>query len=174
MQIRVASAQSPSIHRAQRTARSLGWFSMALGLAQILMPRIMARLCGLQVHPSVMRSLGVREIVCGVGLLTMQDARPWLWIRVAGDALDMGTLLTQAAPRGAATGRPQRALLNVATIAALDLRTAIDYAPPGAGRSVDYSTRSGFPAPPDAMRGAARKPDAAARSLPMSLAPDIE
>jgi len=156
MQIRVDPAQLPSAYRAQRTARGLGWFSLALGLAEIIMPRTMARLCGVHASPSLMRCYGVREIICGVGLLSNRNARPWLWARLGGDVLDMGTLLTQADAHGAASGRPQGALLNVATITALDLRTAIDYEPMGQGRTVDYSTRSGFPSNPDSMRGVAR------------------
>ncbi|WP_189609712.1 hypothetical protein [Pigmentiphaga litoralis] len=156
MQIRVEPAQLPSAYRAHRTARGLGWFSLALGLAEIIMPRTMARLCGVHVNPSLMRCYGVREVLCGVGLLTSRNARPWLWARLGGDVLDVGTLLTQADAHGAAAGRPQSALLNVATITALDLRTAIDYEPMGKGRTVDYSTRSGFPSDPDSMRGGAR------------------
>ncbi|WP_420225485.1 hypothetical protein [Pigmentiphaga litoralis] len=107
MQIQVDPAQLPSAYRAQRTARGLGWFSLALGLAEIIMPRTMARLCGVHASPSLMRCYGLREILCGVGLLSTRNARPWLWARLGGDVLDMGTLLTQADAHGAAKGRPK-------------------------------------------------------------------
>jgi uncharacterized membrane protein len=76
-------------------ARGLGWFSLALGTAQIAAPRGVAKLLRLRgdhEQAAVMRAVGVREIATGVGILA--EARParWLWARVAGDAMDLALL----------------------------------------------------------------------------------
>ena len=73
-------------------ARGLGWFSVALGVAELLAPRTLDRAIGAGVHPSITRLCGLRELVAGVGLLTQPDPRPWLWSRVAGDAIDLALL----------------------------------------------------------------------------------
>lgn len=137
-------------------ARALGWFGIGLGLAQLLMPRRLARFGGAPDVPLLIRALGLREIGVGVGLLTSVDPQPWLWARVAGDALDLATHAT-----GLVTaGRPARTLASLTvlgSIAYLDVLAARGAAPkPGAvGPSpYDYSKRSGFPKPAAEMRGA--------------------
>ena len=72
-------------------ARALGWFSVALGLAELALPRRLARVAGVPNVPTLTRAYGVREIGTGIGLLTAKDPTPWLWGRVAGDALDVAT-----------------------------------------------------------------------------------
>jgi hypothetical protein len=134
--------------RASRTAaQGLGWFSIGLGLAEVLMPRLMARALGMRDGVGVVRAYGVREIATGIGILTAKDPTPWIWGRVAGDALDLASLggalakseqkLCVAGAIGAVTGI---ALADVATAKVLGEirqkdRTAYR----------DYSERSGFP-----------------------------
>lgn len=73
-------------------ARFLGYFSIGLGLAEILAPDALARVSG--VHPKgLLQAYGVREIACGVGILASSRPTGWLWARVAGDALDIATAL---------------------------------------------------------------------------------
>ena len=140
-------------------ARALGWFSIGLGLAELLMPRKVARAAGSPNLPWVMRAYGLREIGTGVGLLTSRDPAPWLWGRVAGDALDIGTIAL-----GLVTARrPMRTLTSLAMtcgIAYIDMKVAEGAAPRQARLSSgnhDYSMRSGFPKPVAEMRGAAKK-----------------
>ena len=156
MQIQVDPAQLPSAYRAQRTARGLGWFSLALGAAELLMPRQVARACGMRVDPALVRWYGVREIASGIGILTSRDPRPWLWARTAGDVLDMGTLVTATRPQaeGARTGV---ALMNVAAVTAADVWCATQYRPEARLPQRDYSARSGLPDAPERLRGVARK-----------------
>ena len=79
--------------RASRTAaQSLGWFSIGLGIAEILAPRMVARALGVQGGADVVRAYGLREIATGIGILTAKDPTPWVWGRVAGDALDLASL----------------------------------------------------------------------------------
>jgi hypothetical protein len=141
-------------------ARALGWFSIGLGLAELAMPRTLARAAGMPNLPTLTRTYGLREIGTGIGILTAKDPSPWLWGRVAGDALDIATVGT-----GLVTaGRPLRTLGSVAMllgIAYIDMKVA-QAAPPQARRNKralhDYSARSGFPRPAAEMRGIALKP----------------
>jgi len=143
-------------------ARALGWFSIGLGLAELAMPRALARAAGMPNVPTLTRVFGLREIGTGSGILTSKDPSPWLWGRVAGDVLDVATV-----GAGLVTARrPLRTLTSVAMllgIAWLDMKVA-EGAPPAAKREKrsqrDYSARSGFPRPAHEMRGVARRPSA--------------
>jgi hypothetical protein len=141
-------------------ARALGWFSIALGLAELAMPRRMAHLAGAPNLPLFTRACGLREIGTGIGILTARDPAPWIWGRVAGDALDVATV-----GAGLVTaGRPMRTLGSLALLLGvtyIDMRVA-QAAPLSTMRARqslrDYSGRSGFPRSPDAMRGIAQRP----------------
>ncbi len=73
-------------------ARFLGYFSIGLGLAEALAPRTVSRLTGVE-QKGILQAYGVREIACGVGILSSSRPTGWLWSRVAGDALDLATLV---------------------------------------------------------------------------------
>ena len=141
-------------------ARALGWFSIGLGLAELAMPRRLARVAGAPNAPRLTRAYGLREIGTGIAILTSKDPSPWLWGRVAGDALDVATvsagLITQR--------RPMRTLTSLAMllgVAWVDLKVA-GKAPPRRKlekrSSRDYRRRSGFPLSAAEMRGIALKP----------------
>ena len=140
-------------------ARGMGWFSIGLGLAELLGGHRMARWMGMEKNTELLRAYGVREIVTGIGLLGQSDARPWIWGRIAGDMLDLATLapaLTEDHPR---RDNVRLALMAVAGATAVDLvcirmLDREDIAEMTVPR--DYSNRSGLPGTPDAMRGAAR------------------
>lgn len=80
--------------------QALGWFSIGLGLAELLAPRALGRAIGVGDHPGVMRMLGVRGIVSGLGMLSERSPGTWAWSRVAGDAMDLALL-------GAASRSPE-------------------------------------------------------------------
>lgn len=139
---------------ADNAACALAWFSIGLGMAQLLAPRLVARAAGLDRRTSLLRLYGVREIVTGVGILLAWDRKPWVWARVAGDAVDLATLSRGSRPNAKA------AMAAVAGVTALDVGAAAalhvaDRAP--ARPMFDYSDRSGFPRPATQMRGIARK-----------------
>jgi len=78
-----------------RRGLGLGVFSVGLGLAELLAPAGVAALIGVPNQPRtrrVLRALGVRELLAGVGLLTRPQSAGWLWSRVAGDAMDLALL----------------------------------------------------------------------------------
>jgi uncharacterized membrane protein len=107
-----------------RLAQGLGWFSVGLGLLELLAPARIARLAGVPRSTGVIRLLGLRELANGIGILAQRRPTQTLWARVAGDVMDLGLL-------GSAVGSPQAqppriaaAAAAVAGIAALDLYCA--------------------------------------------------
>src|ERR1700712_817450 len=83
-----------STQSATKLARALGWFSIGLGIAELIAPRAICRACGMADQPMLVRAYGVRELVCGIGLLVAKNPRPFVWARVAGDALDISTVVS--------------------------------------------------------------------------------
>jgi hypothetical protein len=136
-------------------ARALGWFSIALGVAELVAPRAVARACGMSGRETgVVRAYGAREVAAGVGLLKTQDPAPWLWARVAGDVLDIATVGYQGRREARKMGFALAALAGVAVLDVMAARRAQQARAPGPTR--DYSDRSGFPKPAAQMRGVAR------------------
>jgi uncharacterized membrane protein len=112
--------------REERLAKGLGWFSIGLGLAHLLAPRAMARATGMpDDRAGLMRAVGVRELASGVGILSRREPTPWLWTRVAGDAMDLALLSAAAGKPGAQKNRVAAAGMAVAGVTALDVLTTI-------------------------------------------------
>jgi hypothetical protein len=141
---------------AMALARGLGWFSIGLGLTEMLTPKMLTEQLGMEGKESLLRFYGAREMAAGLGILMSDNPRPWIWGRVAGDALDLATLATGLDKQNPRKGNVAIALAAVAGVTALDCITA--EALTGTSRAVpDYSDRRGLPRPPEEMRGAARK-----------------
>ncbi|HEX4948410.1 MAG TPA: SRPBCC family protein, partial [Blastocatellia bacterium] len=103
-------------------ARGLGWFSLGLGVAEMVAPRGLARLIGLRGdHSNLFRMLGAREIASGIGLLTQRQPTAGAWSRVAGDAMDLALLGTAFTSPKANRGRLAAATAAVAGVTALDV-----------------------------------------------------
>jgi hypothetical protein len=82
---------------ADRLGRALGWFSIGLGVTELLAPRLITRALGMQGSEGLVRAYGAREI--GSGLLSLSlEKGAGLWSRVAGDGLDIATLLNAYRP----------------------------------------------------------------------------
>ncbi|MGE0223065.1 MAG: cyclase dehydrase [Acetobacteraceae bacterium] len=141
-------------------SRGLGWFSIGLGLAELLAPRMISRSLGIRGRENTIAAFGMREIATGVSILTAQRRGPLLWGRVGGDALDIASLAGALHRRNPHKGTVFLALATVAGVTALDLFCARsldaeeNQVTPGNTR--DYSDRSGFKRSPEQMRGAAR------------------
>jgi hypothetical protein len=143
---------------AHAVARGLGWFSIGLGLAECAMPQTMARAVGLEGKENLIRAFGVREILSGVGILMSRDPEPWIWGRVAGDALDLGALSAGMRRDNPHLAGNLVATLAVAQVTALDYACATalaDYRNAASAPRIDCRGRSGFNRPAEAMRGAA-------------------
>jgi hypothetical protein len=146
-------------------AQGLGWFSIGLGVTELVAPGYLARFHGMQERTELIRAYGAREIMTGIGILSQQDPTPWIWGRVAGDAVDLATL----APGLRADNPSQRnVIVAVAAVAGVTMLDAVcaqrlsrlrrtRAATRRRLRARDYSNRRGMPRPPEAMRGAARE-----------------
>lgn len=107
-------------HSAEALAEGLGWFSIALGTAELLAPRALGRALGMEDQATLIRAYGVRELATGIGILSQDDPTPWMWARVAGDALDLATLSAGLHHRNPARGAVGFAIANVAAVTAID------------------------------------------------------
>ena len=141
--------------------QGLGWFSIGLGLAELLAPHAVARSIGLRGHEKLIAGYGAREIAAGIGILASRDPTPWIWGRVAGDTLDLATLAGGlAAGRGRERSNAGLAIAAVAGVTLLDLLCdrALSARKISDRKQLarDYGDRRGMPKPAEAMRGAAR------------------
>jgi uncharacterized membrane protein len=103
-------------------ARGLGWFSLGLGLAEVLVPRELGRLIGVRGDQTkLFRMLGAREIASGIGILLQRQPAASMWTRVGGDALDLALLGTAMSDPKADRRRLCAATTAVAAVTALDL-----------------------------------------------------
>jgi hypothetical protein len=105
-------------------ARGLGWFSIGLGLAEILAPRKVASLTGVQ-SEALLQAYGVREVATGVGILSSRQPASWMWGRVIGDILDLATLLAATQNGHQEKRRALAATAAVAGVTALDVTSAV-------------------------------------------------
>ena len=89
---KIISTGPSSLTAADRLARGLGWFSIALGTLELLAPHRVTNALGMQGREGLVRAYGVRELLAGVMTLLVEK-KAGLWSRVVGDGLDMATLL---------------------------------------------------------------------------------
>lgn len=105
-------------------SRGLGWFSLALGITELAVPRAFARVIGIDpggATPWIVRAMGAREILTGLGVLMQPRRAAPLWARVGGDAIDLALLGAAAAVKRTSTPRLAGAIAAVAGVTALDV-----------------------------------------------------
>jgi hypothetical protein len=145
-----------------RLGRALGWFSIGLGLAELLAPRRFTSAFGMEGRERLVRAYGIREV--GAGMLSLSvDRQAGLWSRVAGDALDLATLMTALRDDNRKRDNVGLAIAAVAGVTLLDLVAAAGTTARhrrGATKPRDYSDRSGFPQGIEKVRGVARGSEA--------------
>ncbi len=109
---------------AEGLARALGWFSIGLGVAEVVAPRRLSRVIGCPPsRPALVRGLGLREIASGLGILAARRRpTPWVWTRVAGDAIDLALLGVAFGSSRTEKRRVALAAAAVAGVTALDVR----------------------------------------------------
>jgi hypothetical protein len=142
-----------------RLARALGWFSIGLGITELVAPGRIARTLGLEGKEGLIRAYGARELASAVPTLSV-DKQVGLASRIAGDALDLGTLALALRP-----DNPKRDNAAIATAMVIGVTLLDIFAYSGTkavhsrerGSQRDYSDRSGLPRGPQASRGAARR-----------------
>ena len=107
---------------AKRLAKGLGWFSVGLGLAELLAPRTIANITGVsKERTGLIRLYGLREIASGVTIFAQEKPAEGVWSRVAGDALDLASLGMAFTAPNAKKGRLAFATANVLAVTALDV-----------------------------------------------------
>lgn len=142
-----------------RLARALGWLSIGLGVAELVAPGRIARTLGLEGKEGLIRAYGARELASAVPTLSI-DKQVGLASRIAGDALDLGTLATALR-----RDNPKRDNAVIATALVVGITLLDLFAYTGVktahrrqrGTARDYSDRSGLPRGPQASRGLARR-----------------
>ena len=109
----------------KRLARGLGWFSLGLGLTELLAPKLIANISGVpNARTGLIRLYGLREIASGVMIFSQKEPATGVWSRVAGDALDLASLGMAFTSPGANRGRVAFATANVLAVTTLDLIAA--------------------------------------------------
>src|SRR3954451_4626461 len=137
---RVLRSGPSSLDTADRLARGLGWFSIGLGLTEMLAPGQIARALGMDGKEAMVRAFGAREIASGI-LSLSPEKRLGLWSRVVGDGLDIATLLSASRPDNPKRPNVGLALAMVAGVTLLDVIGA-QAASARRGRSRNGSVRS--------------------------------
>jgi uncharacterized membrane protein len=103
-------------HKAKemQLACGLGWFSIGLGLAEVLAPGTVARMAGIPRQRRLLRWFGFREIASGLAIFSQRRPVQALWARVAGDVLDLAVL---AAAYGSPKADPRKVTASIAAVA---------------------------------------------------------
>ena len=109
----------------KRLAKGLGWFSLGLGMTELLAPRFIARISGVsEQRTGMIRLFGLREIASGIGIFVQKNPAEAVWSRVAGDVLDLTSLGIACTAPDAKRGRITFATANVLAVTALDVIAA--------------------------------------------------
>lgn len=140
-------------------ARSLGWFSIALGLLEVFAAPRITRALGMEGQENLVRAYGARELGAGVLSLSI-DKGAGLWSRVAGDGVDLATLGVGLRRSNPKRGTVAAVLGVVAGITIIDIVAAQRVTRIHSRRHEmprDYSDRGGYPRGIESVRGIARK-----------------
>ena len=154
---KVLQSGPSSLGSADRMARALGWFSLALGAVELFAPHRVTRTLGMRGQEGLVRAYGVREIGAGIMALSV-DKGTGLTARIAGDGLDIATLMQADHRYNRKRDNVAMALALVMGITVLDVVTRIGLGARhrrSSGRRRDYSDRSGFPRGVEHARGTA-------------------
>jgi uncharacterized membrane protein len=130
----------------ERLANGLGWFSIGLGVAEVVAPGKVAGLIGAPNRNrtrKVLRTYGFREIAAGVGILSNRRPAGWVWGRVGGDLMDLASLGSAMNSRGANRTRLMTATAAVLGVTALDVVCGqqLTAQTNGHAKSADHSVR---------------------------------
>lgn len=103
----------------KKLSLGLGVFSIALGAAELLAPRRIARALGTPGGDGLVKAFGARELLAGAGILGAPAHSGTIWNRVLGDAMDLAAL-------GLAARRNPRNLLTWGALGFVAGATAAD------------------------------------------------
>jgi hypothetical protein len=155
---RVIRTGASSMNSTDRLARALGWFSVGLGAVELMAPGRITRVLGMKGSEGLVQTYGLREIVSGIMTLSTEK-QTGLKSRLAGDGLDIATLLSAFRRDNPKNDNVALALVMVGGVTMLDyiatqgtkVRHSRDR-----GQRRSYRDRTGFPKGIAAMRGIAK------------------
>ena len=114
--------RDPKFVATGKLASALGYFSLGLGLAELIAPGSIARLAGIDDDRTApVRMLGLREIGHGLAILGSNKPTAGVWSRVGGDAVDLAYL--GSALTAESTNKTRLAIATAAVVGA----GALDY-----------------------------------------------
>ena len=145
-----------SFKPADRFGRALGWFSIVLGVTELLAAPRLTKALGAGGRENIVRAMGVRELFHGM-LCLSHDKQYGAWSRVAGDAVDLAglaALYRDDNPKKGTVGHTIGAIVGC-TIADFAAATSLGDLHGRKGPVRDYGDRSGFPKGVDYSRGKA-------------------
>jgi hypothetical protein len=164
---RILRSGPSSMGTSDKLARGLGWFSIGLGIVELFAAHRVTRALGIEGKEPLVRAFGAREIGAGIMSLSV-DKHVGLWSRVAGDGLDIVTLLAAMRPGNRKRDNVGIALALVLGVTLLDILGTQGASARHARRArpdlPDYRDRTGFPRGVQAARGIAAGHEAKAKS----------
>ncbi len=84
---RNATATNGRPTQEQQLANGMGWFGVGLGLAELLAPRRVAAMIGVNPRYQILiRMMGLRELASSAGILRDRSSPAAVWTRVAGES----------------------------------------------------------------------------------------
>jgi hypothetical protein len=108
-----------------KLAKGLGYFSIGLGLMELLMPGQVGEMIGVSNrYRKFLPVLGLREIAHGAAILSQQKPTEGVWSRVGGDAIDLAYLGAAFAGKENNKNRLIGATVAVLGVTALDFMCA--------------------------------------------------
>jgi uncharacterized membrane protein len=120
----VSQRQQPGLPNSSaiKLARGLGWFSVSLGLTELLFPNVIANITGVsKERTGLIRWYGLRELASGIAIFKQKKPVEAMWSRVAGDAIDLASLGAAFKSPDANKARLTFAAINVLGVTALDV-----------------------------------------------------
>lgn len=109
----------------RRLAPALGWFGITLGALEMVTPKTVARAIGTNDGAMLVRAFGAREIGAGFAVLSRRRPAAGLWMRVAGNALDLAALALAMRDERNDRSRLRTAMAAVAAVTAVDAYAAL-------------------------------------------------
>ncbi|HEY2590138.1 MAG TPA: SRPBCC family protein [Steroidobacteraceae bacterium] len=119
------------------------WRGVRRMRAAQLLPRTRSRVD--PVHSMIIRGLGLRAILSGIGILARPRPTPWLWTRVVGGMMDLSLLGLALNSKRRDRARLAGATAAVAGVTALDIYASIEFTRAGRSRRLPLTVARTLP-----------------------------